>query len=447
MRITPHGKNILALGTHPRLGHMLLSSIKFGCIEEACLLTTLLSEKDILNRSGQHRADLNYRLEILQKSLHGSHINSSACRLIKQQAKLLQQRVRKITNISSKNNTTHKDMTGILLAHAYPERIAQLRNKKDRRYLLSGGKGASFTYDDDLCNIEYLAIANLDGKQREATIYSAAMIDKAQLFEYFPNWIKNIETVQWDNKTQRVNTHTNTQLGALTLNNKAIKNIPFPLVHKALLQGIRERGLDSLPWHKDSLSLRARIEFFNRLKTTTKSNTDNLNKILASIDTPDLSDDHLLSTLEDWLLPHLNKENSMDKLKQLPLLNIIKNMLNWQQQQSLNELLPTHFDIPSGSHIAIDYSQKIPILAARLQEMFGLQYTPSILKGQYNLLIHLLSPSNHPMQITQDLMSFWNNTYQEVKKEQKIKYKRHYWPDDPLQAQATNKTKKNMHKT
>jgi len=444
LKITRHGQDMLALGTHPRLGHMLLSSIELGCVEQACLLATLLSEKDILNKSGQRRADISYRLEVLKKSLQGGHINLSACRLVKQQAKLLQQRVHKTshTTAAKKNG----DMTGVLLAHAYPERIAQLRNKKERRYLLSGGKGAAFQYDDDLCNAEYLVIGDLDGKQREATIYSAAVIDEEQLFEYFPEWIETREEVQWDNKTQRVSAQEKTQLGALTLSSKTIKNISLPLVHQALLQGIRERGLECLPWNKDSIALRTRIEFANRLRSNPEANTDSLNKLLANMEIPDLSNTYLLATLEDWLLPHLNKENSMDKLKQLPLLSIIKNMLDWQQQQRLDELLPTHFDVPSGSRIAIDYEPDIPVLAARLQEMFGLQKTPSILKGQYNLLIHLLSPASRPMQITQDLVSFWNNTYQEVKKEQKIKYKRHYWPDDPLQAQATSKTKKNMHR-
>ena len=442
MRISAHGINMLALGIHPRLAHMLLASVELGCVEQACLLATLLSEKDILNKGSVRRADLSYRIGVLQKSLQDSQLNLSASRLVKQQAKQLQRRLRTVSSANGKNST--EDMTGVLLAHAYPERIAQLRNKKERRYLLSGGKGAAFAYGDDLSNAAYLVIGDLDGKQREATIYSAAEIDEAQLFEYFPDWIESKDIVQWDSKNQRVNAQTNTQLGALTLSSKAITNIALPLIHKALLQGIRERGLQCLPWNKDSTALRARIEFGNRLKR--EHTADKLQQLLSTLNTPDLSDAHLLDTLEDWLLPHLNKENSMEKLKQLPLLSILKNMLDWQQQQLLDELLPTHFDVPSGSRIAIDYEPDIPVLAARLQEMFGLQQTPSILKGQYALLIHLLSPASRPMQITQDLVSFWNNTYQEVKKEQKIKYKRHYWPDDPLQAQATSKTKKNMHR-
>ena len=442
MRISPHGSQMLALGIHPRLAHMLLVSIELGCVEQACLLATLLSEKDILNKGNTRRADLAYRLAVLQKSLQGTHINPSACRLVKQQAQQLRQRLDKVSSTSAKDCT--EDMTGVLLAHAYPERIAQLRNKQDRRYLLSGGKGAAFAYDDNLSSAAYLVIGDLDGKQREATIYRAAGIDEAQLFEYFADWIENHEVVRWDSKHQRVHAQRNTQLGALILSSQTIANTPLPLIHQALLQGIRECGLECLPWNKESRALRARIEFANHLKNEHSSNS--LQQLLSTLDTPDLSDEHLLDTLEDWLLPHLNKENSLEKLKQLPLLNILKSQLDWQQQQRLDELLPSHFDVPSGSRIAIDYSAEIPVLAARLQEMFGLQQTPSILKGQYALLIHLLSPASRPMQITQDLVSFWNTTYQDVKKEQMIKYKRHYWPDDPLQAQATSKTKKNMHR-
>jgi len=173
-----------------------------------------------------------------------------------------------------------------------------------------------------------------------------------------------------------------------------------------------------------------------------KTHNNLITKQLYHCDLPDFSDDYLLENLEHWLQPHLKKETSIQQLQTLNLLQILNANINWEQMKQLNELAPEKIKVPSGSEIRIDYSDpEAPILAVRLQEMFGLEQTPSILKGCFPLLLHLLSPASRPMQVTQDLASFWENTYTEVKKELRGKYKKHYWPDDPRQAQATHRAK------
>lgn len=433
LHLTPHGQGILSLGLHPRLAHMLVRSLDIGSSEEACQLAALLSERDILPR-GERNADMLQRLSLLKR---GTAASNSA--VVKQLAKELKTKLQKQGALSSK----HVD-PAVLLAHAYPERIAQLRNIKERRYRLASGKGAVLHPDDLMPDTDYIVVASLDARQGEAAIFTAAALNLEDIEQHFAHMIKEQEDIAWDDEKQRVTAATHRTLGAIQLSSRALTEISTEQVQQALLQGIRIRGLHCLPWSKEALHLRKRVNFLNRLSTE--------DEYSSIIDTqlPAMDDEYLLTHLEEWLLPHLlhlGTINRLDKLKSLDLHSILLSQMTWSEQQSLEQLAPRHFTVPSGSRIAIDYSAEVPVLAVRLQEMFGAQDTPSILQGRYPLLIHLLSPAQRPMQITQDLYSFWQNTYQDVKKELKIKYKKHYWPDNPLDAQATSKTKKNMHKT
>jgi len=205
-----------------------------------------------------------------------------------------------------------------------------------------------------------------------------------------------------------------------------------------LLEGIKALGLDCLPWTKQVIHLRQRIQFLQFQKTQNKKHSH----LLTSIELPDFSDEFLLNNLSIWLGPHLVRQSSIKQLQTLDLYQILSADINWQTSRKLNELAPEKITVPSGSVIPVDYSDPdSPVLAVRLQELFGLLQTPAILKGSYPLLLHLLSPASRPMQVTHDLASFWENTYNDVKKELRGKYKKHYWPDDPLQAQATNRVK------
>jgi ATP-dependent helicase HrpB len=198
-------------------------------------------------------------------------------------------------------------------------------------------------------------------------------------------------------------------------------------VAAALISGIRELGLSALPWTPQSRALQSRMQFVHRLDE--KSSW------------PDVSDRNLLATLEQWLAPWLDGMSRRDHLDRLDLLQALQALLDWNQQQRLNELAPTHLEVPSGSRIPIDYSVEAPIVSVRLQEVFGLHETPRVGGGKVPLTLQLLSPAHRPVQVTRDLVSFWARGYVDVKKELKGRYPKHYWPDDPTTAQATARAK------
>ena len=242
---------------------------------------------------------------------------------------------------------------------------------------------------------------------------------------------ETISTV-WNSSVKRVETKAQKTLGCIVLAEQQCSPGSNDDVHAALLEGVKTLGLAVLNWSKEAEAFRQRVNFVNLQK-------------IQQCQLPELDDHYLLNNLDEWLAPHLSGQNSVKQLQKLDLHTILQSCLTWPQQQQLKQWVPTHITVPSGSKVAIDYTvAQTPVLAVRLQEVFGLQDSPTILDGQVTLTMHLLSPARKPMQITQDLRSFWQTTYHDVKKELKGKYKRHYWPDDPFTAIATNKTKRNM---
>jgi ATP-dependent helicase HrpB len=208
-----------------------------------------------------------------------------------------------------------------------------------------------------------------------------------------------------------------------------VKSTESEEVTDLLLEELEDLGIETLNWSKETLALKSRVTFLNH----------------HGVEFPDFSDTYLIENLDEWLAPYIQGINSIRGLKGLNLHNILLEQLSYTQTQTLDQLAPAKLKVASGSNIAIDYTHPIqPILAVRLQEMFGTKETPSVLGGKVKLMLHLLSPAHRPMQVTQDLASFWTNTYDEVKKELREKYKKHYWPDDPLEAQATSRVKKRM---
>ena len=443
-RITLHGKQLLEVGAHPRLAHMMVKSAGFGYGYDACLLAAILTERDIFRREAMRTSDVQKRMDILSNSdqqvLNNASIDKWQCQLVVKAAEQFYQNIKHLNSNKKSNDLS----TGVMLAFAYPDRIAQNRHTQDHRFLLSSGKGAILYKYDDLAGAEYIVVAELDGQQRDARIYKAADIHLQQLEEYFPELIEQRSHVIWNTQAQRVEASKLVKLGALVLEEAVDESASRGAVHLALLEGIKQTGLVCLPWSREAMSLKQRVQFLN----THKKSSPALSYHLAQLELPNMEDDYLLQHLHDWLLPHLSGQNSIKKLQSLNLTQILAATIPWQQQKLLDELAPTHISVASGSRIAIDYSDlQVPVLAVRLQELFGQKQTPAIINGQFKLLIHLLSPGYQPMQVTQDLESFWKTTYFEVKKELCGKYKKHYWPDDPLTARATSKTKRFMDKS
>jgi ATP-dependent helicase HrpB len=466
-KIRLHGRNMLKLGTHPRLAHMMLRSVKLQQPYHACLIASILTEKDIYLANAEKSYDIHERLKILKavqdssrtrETFHG--IDLQQCKRILKTADDFFRRLKHCTdNPANKTPLTNSrakelsknldaDYSGILLAFAYPDRIAQQRKNRETHYLLSNGKGASIPPYLQHHLYEYLVIANLDAglnhtAQAEARIYLAAEISAAQLQDHFIDFIQQTENIEWNETQQRVEAKQSISIGKIRLQEKLVIAQNSDVVHHCLLQAIKKTGLQCLNWSAQATNLKHRVQFINLNINTAPS----LKQQLAENSLPDFSDEALLNSLSEWLQPCLKNENSIKQCQKLDMYKLLLNQLSWQQQQLIDRLSPEKITVPSGSAIRIDYSDSLqPVLAVRLQEVFGLYETPALLDGHCRLMMHLLSPARRPMQVTQDLNSFWQTTYHEVKKELRGKYKRHYWPDDPLTAQATSKTKKQMNR-
>ena len=330
-------------------------------------------------------------------------------------------------------------MVGVILGFAYPDRIAKCRDIKNSRYILSGGKGAKLNMEDDLFGESFLVIADLDAAQTDARVYSAASISDAQIEEYFSELISKERLTRWNDETERVEAREIIKLGAVTLDEQPVQNIDSADITAALLGAIRERGLEALTWSKEARGLRQRVDFLNYNK---ESSPDTVN-IIGEL--PDFSDTWLLEHLDIWLSPHLDGVKSFKACQRLNTYPILLSLLTWGQQQRIDTLAPAKLKVPSGSNIILNYENPAsPVLAVRLQELFGMLETPLLINGTVTMTIELLSPVHRPMQVTKDLKSLWDNTYTDVKKELRGKYKKQYWPDDPYSAIATSKTKKNM---
>ncbi len=415
-RITAHGKQMIDLALHPRLAHMVLKGKEIGVGSLACQIAALLSERDIFKRHEQPDNDLRSRVQQLNRQGRPNAI----CQRVLQSTRQWQQQ------LGIKDSNMELDLIGVLLGFAYPDRIAQRRSGSEPRYLLASGGGAHFMEFESLAKEPYLVIGQLDGREREARIFLAASIDPEQIEKYFAPLIKEISFINWNGLNRSVLARQQQRLGALVLTDKAIKAPNAEQVCNALMQGIRQQGLDCLPWNKQIRTWQQRVLLLQKLDNSAW---------------PNVSNEQLAATIDKWLAPFLNGMSRLSHLTRLSLQAALNNLLTWPQQQQLDKLAPTHIKVPTGSHIAIDYNNEPPVLAVRIQEMFGATETPSIAQGQIKLLLHLLSPAQRPMQMTQDLIGFWQGSYAEVKKEMKGRYPKHYWPDDPQIAEPTRRAK------
>ena len=426
--VTEHGRKMADLPLHPRLAHMVLQGIRRQLGTLGCDLAAVLSERDLLKGSAaQDQTDLRSKMEEYYRQTHGG-TGSGVIQRISQASQGWQ----KMLGITAQpGNQKHNiDLIGIPLAQAYPDRIAQRQANESRRYKLANGRLARFRHPDPLEHKEFLVIADLDGTQPVAHIYIATPIDRDDLFKHFSNLIQTNETVEWDEEKESVVANKERRLGELILEKSRLSKPDPELMVAALFFGVRSRGISSLPWSKDQRNWQSRVQFLHRVMG-------------AETAWPDVTDDTLLNTLETWLAPYLTEISSLAQLKKLDLTWPLHALLSAGQRRNVDTLAPTHLTVPSGSRIALDYeSGEIPILAVRLQELFGMTETPFVANGKMPVLIYLLSPARRPVQATQDLKSFWKTGYVEVKKELKGRYPKHFWPDDPLQAPPTRGIKK-----
>ncbi len=430
-RMTEHGRAMANIGAHPRLAHMLLRANTIGQAETAAQLAAMLGERDLIrHRAGQARdVDLRLRLDAIRGAALARDIDVDrlARQRVQRSAELL---LRQLDNASAKPSADED--IGLLLAWAFPDRIAQARGARGSsggRYLLSSGRGAMLPDPQSIANAEFLVAAELDDVDREARIRLAAPIERSVLEFHFAKDIRETSRIEWDVREQAVIARSERTLGALVLSSKNLDDADPNAISSAMLAGIRQLSLDALPWTPEARTLQTRVVFANRIDT------------IPPEVWPAVTDIDLLENLDSWLGPWLSNITRRDHLARIDVQATLLALLTWSQRTRLDELAPTHLAVPSGSHIPIDYSNDPPTLAVRLQEVFGLTETPRVGGGRVSLLMQLLSPARRPVQTTQDLASFWARGYHDVKKDLKGRYPKHHWPDDPLQAQATARAK------
>lgn len=416
--ITGHGRQMAELPMHPRLAHMVIRGKEIGAGALACEVAALLGERDIL-RGVRDDADIHGRVRALRNG-SGDNVDRGAVKRLQQVARQWQ------AQLGIKPSASDDlQQLGLLLAWAYPDRIGICRDG-GHRYLLSNGRGAVLHEHDPLCGCEFIVAAQLEGSDSNARIQLAAALERAQFEKYFSEQIERSERVEWDSREARVRASRQVRFGALVLEERQLDKPDPDQIAAAMVQGIRELGIASLPWSKAGESWRERVQFMHRH---------------APEQWPDVSDEGLMNSLEEWLAPFLTGISRREHLQRIDLLAALNTLLPWERQRQLDELAPTHLMVPTGSRIPLDYSNDPPVLAVRLQEMFGATDTPRIAGGKVAVLLHLLSPAHRPVQVTQDLAGFWRGSYFEVKKDMKGRYPKHYWPDDPLQAEPTRRAK------
>ena len=429
-KITVFGKDALSLGLHPRYAYMILKSNEMGYGYEACLLSSLLSEKSILKNSLRDSDILSAFTHLYEKDFDSSYVNIFRAKEVLKQADFFYSKLKKIKKLSKIIKVFDKDILAVILLLAYPDRLAKRRGKNDNRYKLSNGKGAVLNIEDSLFNEEYLVVANLNANVKDSFINQALSISFSDLQEYFSAFIKTKESVTYNKETKKFDIRESQLFLSLELSSKPVELTKKHDIKKLLLQLVKDDGLEVLTWSKKARALKDRVNFVNEN---------------SEIKLPCFSEKSLLSSLDSWLEPFMSNVKSVKDLQALELFSMLVGLLSWEEQQELQKLAPSTVKVPSGSNIYIDYSDvNKPVLQVKIQEMFGLEETPKILNSSISLQVHLLSPAMKPIQITYDMSSFWKNSYLEVRKELRGKYKRHYWPENPYEAIATKKSKKHM---
>ncbi len=426
-KITTRGKEMLKLPTHPRIAHMLLSPLSLGrgAGGEGALSTdiaAILEERDPLQK--ESGADLSLRVEVLRKWRRGDRV--SAERNALERIERLASSWRRIFKLQVDNSNPVDAEVGKLVAEAYPERIARQQDKQSVRYKLANGRIVRLPDHDPLLRETWLAVAQLDAGSGEGKIFLAAPLNEDDLLH---RAVEN-EVVKWDTERGMITANLEKRIGNVVLSSKSISKVSEEYRIRILCETVREEGLKLLGWDDNQREWQARILSIRTWR--------------AEENWPDVSDEHLLNTTEEWLAPYLINVSKRIDFQRLELHSIVSGLIPWELNTKLDKLVPARLQVPSGSFIKLNYFNdgRPPVMEVRLQEMFGLLETPTINDSRTKILLHLLSPGYKPVQVTQDLKSFWQTTYHEVRKELRMRYPRHHWPEDPWTAEAVRGAKK-----
>ncbi|MEP6633672.1 MAG: ATP-dependent helicase C-terminal domain-containing protein, partial [Luteimonas sp.] len=432
-RITPLGRRMLALGTHPRLAAMLLASNDAAQQALACDLVALVESRDPLRaQPGLPRSDaLAARWRALMDFREGrapAQASRPALAAIAASATQWRRRLR-IHAQAPRDAPPHA--LGDLLAHAFPDRIARRHATDGRRYQLANGRIARLFDDSELFGEPWIVASELRDETKDALIVRGAPLDETYLRQAFAASFSERDEVRWDAARRALVAERVQRFDGIVLDARPAGSIDRQHAAQALTDAVATLGIDALPWSDALRQWRARAR--------------SLRAWMPELGLPDLSDEALLDTREAWLLPAFAGKTRFDALDEAEFSEALKTRVDWALRQRIEQLAPPRILVPSGQERRIEYAQiedgTNPVLAVKLQELFGLADTPRIADGRVPLTIHLLSPAGRPLQVTQDLRGFWERTYPDVKKEMKGRYPKHPWPDDPWNATPTHRAK------
>ena len=423
-RITPHGRSMLGLGTDPRLAALLLSAD--GQEPLACDLVALLEARDPLPAHGDALASRWQALAGFRQGRIAPEAHRGALATIDAAAA----RWRKRLGVKARPpGHVPAHALGDRLAHAFPDRIARQHPADPLRYQLANGRMAQLAPSSELVGEPWLVPSDLRFDPRQAQVLRAAPVDEAYLRRAFPARFQEREQVRWDDARGALVSERVHAFDAIVLDSRPGGRIDPAQAAAALVDAVRARGLDALPWSPRLQQWRERVRC--------------LREWMPELGLPDLSDAALLAGLDDWLAPAYAGKTRLDALDAEELSRALKSLLDWPLARRVDELAPERIVVPSGQERRIDYaSGREPALAVKLQELFGLAETPRIADGRVPLTLHLLSPAGRPLQVTRDLRSFWERTWPEVRKEMKGRYPRHPWPEDPWSAVPTHRARR-----
>lgn len=434
-QLTSHGQRLYRFGSEPRLAHMMLWAAQQDKVSKqqgarlaalSCYIAAILEQGGILANQIDISAHISYLLATGSLSYGDQQVLKQAN---KYQAKL---------SLATPANISNPDVSycGLLLAQAFPDRIAKRRIKSSegQKYLLANGYGATM-FEHSPLNDEYIVVADLMSFEQgagEGRIFLGGALDIKQLEAFSPEHFKSHEILQWDDRADKVQALSQYRVGKLVVKELPLTDIDRPQLEQALMAGIKAKGLKYLELSKADYQLLDRLNFAHQQDPQ---------------QWPDFGEPCLLNELSDWLQPYFNGAKKLSALKQINIGEALLSRLDYPRQQQLKQMFPTHYRVATGSLIRLDYSDSQQVkLSVKIQEMFGIIDNPAICQGKIPLLVELLSPAMRPLQLTQDLVNFWHGSYQQVKKEMKGRYPKHYWPEDPAIAMPTTRVKKHMNK-
>ncbi|MCU0626638.1 MAG: ATP-dependent helicase HrpB, partial [Gemmatimonadaceae bacterium] len=429
-RLTAHGGEMARLGTHPRLAHMLLRADALQARALACDLAAVLDDRDLLRAPAGVALDpdLALRIDALREGRRALPAGADVDGAALQRARDLARQLRDRLGIRRDADATDADRhLGALVALAYPDRVARRRDGAGARLLLRNGSGATIRdAGSAVARAPWVACAALDDSGRDATVRTAAVLDEATVRALAGDDVVRERDVSWDETSEAVRAVERERLGAIVLAERPLRDVRDDELADALAAAITARGIAALPWSDAARRTRERLAFVHAHDPSW----------------PAMDDATLLASLDSWLRPQLHGARRLADVASLDLGALLLERVGWERRAQLDRLAPTHVAVPSGSRIPVDYGDPhAPVLAVRLQELFGARETPAVLDGRVPLVLHLLSPAHRPVQVTRDLAGFWASSYAEVRRELRGRYPRHPWPEDPLTAPPTHRAK------